>query len=533
MDNSNDQYIPEFIAEATELLDKVTQALDGFLEASEKTKVIDSIFRNIHTVKGSSGIFSFTNTQKIAHELENHLSKLKETPDKISSSDLTYIHKETQKIKALITAHDKLGENGKAPEGAEPDSSLPSKNTIQTQEFIRVPVGTVNDMMNGIAEIFLIRNQMVYLLERFKSGKDERKDVLHNWEILDSSLRRGIGELERIAMGMRMMPVQGLFSRLSTVVSTYTKQSPNKKIRFVTQGESTELDKKVLDTLGEPLIHLIRNGMDHGIETSEERKQKRKIEVGTLTLSASIAVNEAIIELEDDGKGIDAQKLIQVAKDKGLDTSRITDEKSAIDLIFMPGFSTAEKITDVSGRGVGMDAVKGSVSSLGGRIFISTKVGEGTKFTIKLPVSMSLLPVVLVGINGYKYAIPNHDIMETRHVSLDQIKTNSGEEYYDFNGEIVPTLDLRKLFTVDATFDEEKSRGCPLVIFKVDGYYISGRVSTIEKNMELIVKPLPDLSPVSPFITGVSILPTGDPVFVLSMMRLREHIQKEGSSNAT
>ncbi|MGZ3697499.1 MAG: Hpt domain-containing protein, partial [Bdellovibrionota bacterium] len=300
--SANEELLPDFLAECADILEKMNSALDRLPAAPNRSELLDSVFRGIHTIKGSCGMFGFENSKSLAHELESRIAEFKAKPETLGPRDIAEIREKTSRIENLLKSRDRISNDSSVSPAPEPGA-----------EFIRVSVARVNELLSGISEIFLIRNQMLYLFERWKGSSQEHRDFRQSWDLLDSAMRRGIGELERTAMGMRMTPVQGLFARLARAVESYQSQETGKKIRLITEGETTELDKKVLDTLGEPLIHLIRNAMDHGIETTADRAARHKSEQGVIRLSATIAGNEAVVEIEDDGKGIDPKKLVAVA----------------------------------------------------------------------------------------------------------------------------------------------------------------------------------------------------------------------------
>ncbi len=531
MNDELKELLPEFIAEATDVLEKAHRDLDSFLGSSKQVELLDSITRSIHTIKGGCAMFNYNATKEAAHQLESFLLAAKEKPSDLNETHIGRIRREIEQIEKLLKSGEKPPGAELNPKNATSSESAKEPTTPVGDDFIRVPVNRMNDTLNAISEVFLIRNQMVYLVERYKGATLDRKDFLQNWELLDGAMRRGIGDLERTAMSMRMMTVQGLFSRMGRVVQTYTGES-GKKIQFLTTGESTELDKKIMDTLGEPLIHLIRNAMDHGIERPEERLAKGKPEIGTIHLQASLSGNEAILKIEDDGKGIDPAHLLTIAKAKGIDTSQITDDKSVVDLIFLPGFSTAEMVSDVSGRGVGMDAVKTSVQSLGGRISTFTEKDKGTTFTIRLPVSMSLISSILVDINGLKYAIPNYEVLESRQIPLTELKLNGGKSYFSFRNHFAVCMDLCSLLQSTQSKSTEYSKSASIILFNTESGYVAARVSRLERNTEIIVKPTSKLSAQLPFVTGVSVLPTGEPIFVLSLLRLWEHQSQSKQDNS-
>lgn len=526
----NDDLLPDFLAEASDIIEKIYGDLDKLPFTDERTEIVAAIFRHVHTLKGGSSMFGFNRTHTVAHELESHLSHFKESPQLLDENEIQYIREEVQKIEELLKAKDHLDLNpGKKPQTPSPTTaappvqqkitSTPAQSTQPNDDFIRVPVNRVNETMNSISEIFLVRNQLVYLIDRYKSGQLDQRDFFQNWDMLDGSLRRGVAELERTTMSMRLMSVQSLFSRMARVVQGYSSKA-HKKIIFQTVGENTELDKKVLDTLGEPLIHLIRNAMDHGIESPADRIATQKSEAGTITLSASILGNEAIIEVKDDGKGMDPKKILASAQRKGLDTSQVLQDQDAINLIFLPGFSTAETVTDVSGRGVGMDAVKTSVESLGGKISINTAVGKGSAFVIRLPLSMSLVPAVLVNIKGLLYAIPTSDILEIKQLPIRLLKQNSGKNYISFRGQFARCIDLREVIETEEKNFEENMRLCSVVFFQGKRETLAARISKFETNTEIVVKPMSKIAPKLPWVYGVSVLPTGESIFVLSLKKI-------------
>jgi two-component system chemotaxis sensor kinase CheA len=517
------ELLAEYVAETTDTIEALLKTVDQLLDPNSRANALVQMSRGIHTVKGSSSMFGFENTKNVAHELEDYLAKYVQTPELVNDEVVARIKRDLKIMEELVKSRDSKNSRSVSAASNSNATSSGGNGKERGEEYVRVPVRRLNETLNGISEIFLVRNQMVYLIEKFKSGIHDPKDFLQNWEILDTALRRGIGDVERSTMSMRMMAVQGLFSRINRVVDDYVAKS-GKKIALQIIGDSTELDKKVLDVLAEPLVHLIRNAMDHGIETPDERLAADKHETGRIQLSAHIAGNEVIIRIQDDGKGINPKGVLAAARRKGIDVSSVIDDASAIDLIFVPGFSTSDTVTDVSGRGIGMDAVRNSVQSLGGRISIDTHVGKGTTFTVHLPVSMSLIPVVLTEINGLTYAIANHEILETKRIPLSSIKKNSGGNYVHFRGEFIQCIDLQAVLDKDIFEEiaEDPDGAVSVMIFNHQSRFVAASVGKFQKNMEIVVKPPSRIGPKIPYIGGVSVLPTGEPIFVLSLGLLFE-----------
>ncbi|MGZ3711713.1 MAG: chemotaxis protein CheA [Bdellovibrionota bacterium] len=574
--SEQDEFLPDFLSEAAELIEQARSALKTLNTGADREEVLNSVFRAVHTVKGGAGMFQFENTKNLAHKLETLLTLWRKAPAKFSEVEAAKIVRALDHLETLLQTSDK--QQGKNPvesvlapmaspapttvsetiaipeptapsetaagefaslaqelagvaaepvleksKAETPASSPPAMNgpTLNStpSDMLRVPVSRVQRNLDVISEVFLIRNQMIYLVEKFFSASSEENGFLQAWEILDNSLRRSIGELESVAMSMRMMPFNGLFGRMEKTVRAYVTDS-GKEIHVEKTGEDTELDKKVLDALSEPLIHLIRNAMDHGIESPEIRKAAGKAPAGTVSLHAKVAGNEVVLTVEDDGKGMEAEKIKSAAIAKGIDVSGVIDDKSALELIFLPGFSTVSKVTETSGRGVGMDVVKSAVERLGGNISIETQPGKGTSFHIRLPLSMSVIPAIVVRLDDALYAVSTADIIETQRVPTKQIKMNASDSFLPYRGNFIPLYDLESLLQGKEARTERYQSFVFVCVIRHRESYLALRVGALENNTEVMVKPVPALAPQVSYVTGISVLPTGRPVFVLSLGRL-------------
>ncbi|MGK5085293.1 methyl-accepting chemotaxis protein [Bdellovibrionota bacterium FG-1] len=299
-------------------------------------------------------------------------------------------------------------------------------------EVLRIPLPLVSGALNNIWEIFLIRNQIGYLFDQERPMLKERTEFLQSWEFLDTALKRNVSELENALMAMRLNNLKPLYGRMEKLVRSYLDEHKEKKVEFLTAGESMELDKKVIDVLGEPLIHLIRNSLDHGIETADMRVKLGKPPCGTLRLSTELQADQVLVKIQDDGNGIDGAKLIEKARGKKIDVTPYLQGISPVEIIFLPGFSTAEKVTDVSGRGIGMDAVRHSVGELGGSIEIDTEVGMGTTFSIYLPLSLSVVPAALFRVNSEIFGAHINSVLEVCRVRKEELKQSNGQTYFLF-----------------------------------------------------------------------------------------------------
>ena len=396
----DEELLTDFMEESKDIIKRVNDVMEVLSTQPLDQSQIEELFRSVHTIKGGAVMFGWKNTQEKSHVLESYLGECKKD---LSRFDMDHVREAIDEIENLLENKDVQSNSALSADSNKEDEIAKQKEQIKHPEenkktargeVLRIPLKKVNDTLNSIWEIFLIRNQISYLFEKNKVFFKKNYEIFQEWEILDNSLKRNITELESTAMSMRMENMSSLYSRMAKVVREYKKNTA-KDIELQAIGEEVELDKKVIDKLGEPLIHLVRNALDHGIEYPDKRKEKNKPTKGKIKLSAYSLSDKVVLKIEDDGKGINPQKIKEKALQMGLDLSHIHSDIDMIHLIFSSGFSTAEMITDVSGRGVGMDAVRKSIQNLGGEIFIDSQVGKGTIFTIELPLSLSVIDSIL------------------------------------------------------------------------------------------------------------------------------------------
>lgn len=318
------------------------------------------------------------------------------------------------------------------------------KQNANLQRTIRVNIDRLNSVMNLFEELVIDRGR----LEQIASEIDH-PELMETVE----KISRVTSNLQTNILNIRMVPIEMVFNRFPKMIRQLSREL-GKKIRLEITGQDTELDRTVIDEIGDPLIHLLRNSADHGIEMPEERKALGKPEEGKILLKAYHSGNHVFIEVEDDGAGIDRDKVLQKALEKGTvsheESDRLTDQE-IYELIFASGFSTAEKVSDISGRGVGLDVVKKTIESLGGIITVSSEPGKGTKFIIQLPLTLSIISVLLVQVQDEKYGIPLTSIVETALIDKDQIKFAHDRPVIDFRGKIIPLLSLKDIFQVPET----------------------------------------------------------------------------------
>lgn len=557
----------EFSAECQDILAKIRDNLANFGKTGNRLDQLKDIARGIHTIKGSASMFDLKELTQKAHKLENFLQKFKDNPEKLQQKSIDSILKFVDTIEHVIDnivsgekqqaapqtsealpindrgldgdphviedeeiVDAKKQHESNADDAVSPAGSEETRSPVQTkkaQDLVRVPLDRLQKNLDTVTEVFLIRNQMSFLVDSKLRQAGDVADFLQDWDSLDNALRKTVSELEHIVMGMRMMPVKNLFQRMEKAIRTYLESS-DKKIAISIAGENTELDKKILDYLAEPLIHLIRNAMDHGIESSEVRQLAGKSGTGRIALKAEVRGNEVIITIADDGKGIDGAAILESAMKKGFNVSHIKTPDQAVDLIFLPGFSTNDEVSEVSGRGVGMDAVKTYVEGIGGRININTAVGTGSTFSLVLPLGMSLIPTILSRVNQSIYAFSSSDIVETLQVHSGDVRVNGSRRFLKYKSQLIRTFFLEETLSMPTRSAQFHiiNKNLSVCIVQSGSDYIALVVGEFLSNTEIAAKLLPAAAPKIPYITSASILVTGEPVLVISMGNLCTWLQQ-------
>ncbi|MCR5763647.1 MAG: chemotaxis protein CheA [Treponema sp.] len=348
----------------------------------------------------------------------------------------------------------------------------------------------------------------------------------NDFKLTSSKLRSSTQNLGRIAselqegvMKIRMVPIGTIFNRFPRVVRDLSRDL-GRKVNLVIEGEETELDKTVVDDLLDPIMHCVRNSVDHGIETPEERVKFGKDETGTLTLRASNEGNMIIIDIIDDGEGIDVDKVRQKAINKGLiSPNKVLTNQEAYNLIFMPGFSTSDKISNVSGRGVGLDVVKTMVEKLKGSISIVSERHKGSKFSIRLPLTLAIIQGLLVRVGKEVYSIPIASVIESQRVKKSSINTIDSYEVLNVRNEVISILRLNRLFNIK---DTAKNEYCFIVIVGSQEKKIGVMVDALVGEEDVVIKPLRDQFTASPGIAGASILGDGSVSLIIDVSQLLE-----------
>jgi two-component system chemotaxis sensor kinase CheA len=399
------------------------------------------------------------------------------------------------------------------------DAAAGRKDDSKSQT-VRVDIARLDTLMEQVGELVINRNQ-VSQIGRLLGDKYREDELIQNLGDCITQIGKIVSTLQQDVMSIRLLPIEIVFNTLPRMVRD-TARKMNKKIDFIIEGQETEVDRSVIEHLRDPLIHLLRNSVDHGIESPEERLAAGKLEVGTVRLSAFHEEDNIIIKLRDDGKGISPEKLRQTAVKKNLMTAetaaKLTDAE-AINLIYGSGFSTAQKVTEVSGRGVGLDVVKTNIEMLSGSVNVETVEGQGTTFTLTLPLTLAIIPALLVTTGKTICAVPLSSIVESNKLEAKNIKTVRGREVTLFRGNVLPLLRLEEMFGWES--GEKKNIGAAyVVIVKFAGTQVGLTVDALLEQQELVVKSLDHFIGGSNGITGASILGDGRVVLILDVASL-------------
>ncbi|MBL4636776.1 MAG: chemotaxis protein CheW [Kofleriaceae bacterium] len=572
VDNDDSEIVGEFLMECQEGLDQLDQDLVALEERPTDGELLDRIFRCIHTVKGTSGFLAFGQLEKIAHVGENLLSELRDgnllVNAEIISALLSTIdafrdlltsieatgEEHVADNRALITLLTALYENGVRPEeamapvaeatpqqetaeatpqqetaeatpqqetaaAATPEKAAQNKTAPVKNSFIRVDVQLLDMLMNLVGELVLVRNQVV----QYTQDKDEPAFLA-----VSQRLNQVTSELQEGIMQTRMQPIGSVWGKFPRVVRDLAVTC-GKQVAIHMEGAETELDKTLIEAIKDPLTHAVRNAIDHGIETPETREVAGKPREGTMTLRAYHEGGQVNIEVSDDGAGIDCEKVRARAVERGLvspDEAQMMTERESIALLFRPGFSTAAAVTNVSGRGVGMDVVKTSIEKIGGSVDLQSELGRGSVLKIKIPLTLAIVPALLIRSGGDRYAIPQVNLLQLIRLEGEQIKSKVemvlGAPVFNLRGKLLPLVSLNKQLEVEVTESSDAEQVLNIVVLQADDQQFGLVVDEINDTEEIVVKPLSEQLKGLKAYAGATILGEGKVALILDVLGLAE-----------
>ena len=402
-----------------------------------------------------------------------------------------------------------------------PQAAAEKKQTTQNSKpvvnrSVRVDIEKLDDLMNLVSELIIAKNGLVSINNADESAKQDNSGFNEQIEYLE----RITTNLHTSVMKVRMVPLESVVNRFPRMIRDLSKKL-DKKMELYISGEDTELDRTVIDEIGDPLLHLLRNAADHGLESNEERAALGKPETGSIILNAFQEGNNVVIEVKDDGKGIDAEKIKAKAIAKGTITAEQGDamsDKEIIDLLFRPSFSTAEKISDVSGRGVGLDVVKTKIESLGGDVEVRTTLGQGSNFIIRLPLTLAIIQSLMVELGTEKYAIPLGSIQTIEDIPVSDVKYVQTKEVINLRGTVIPLIRLNEVLDVESVKAQDENLTVVIVTKgdKLAGFVVDNLIG----QQEIVIKSIGKYINNSKMISGATILGDGEVALILDVNTL-------------
>lgn len=535
------ELINEYVAESLEH----ASLLDDLLLELEKNKLdkidcITKMFRIFHSIKGASGFFNFHNLEKVSHQVENLLVQLREGERKLDPILIEILFFSTDIIKNILNYINlyKKEEPKDYSKIIEMLGKVLVKNEISmsdvrffkndflnqedskesNDESLKIKIDTVERLLNLSSEIVLLKNSLVDMFNN--SEKPQVIALLQQFKIISADLQDTI-------MQVRMQPIRSLWSKFPRIVRD-TAILCGKEAKLVLKGEETEVEKNILTALKDPFTHIIRNALDHGIETGEIRTVRKKNLIGIIEFNAFQKEDHIFIEIKDDGAGIDPERVKRKAIEKKListqNAAQISDQ-DAIELIFNPGFSTNEEVSNLSGRGVGMDVVKSSVMQMGGMVSIESKIGIGTKLTIKIPLSLSIVPCLIIQNNGINYGVPQNYIRQVLSYHSAKIE----KDLIHYRGKLLPFLEMNKIFNVA---NENSMNYSNVLILESSQGIMALSVGKVFNVQELVIKPMPLKMKEIHELSGNALLSNGDIGLVINIDFLMQKYKiKEQTQN--
>lgn len=398
------------------------------------------------------------------------------------------------------------------PKKQDPIDTPVASSETHVAKSIRVSVDKIDQMMSLFEEFIVEKARLTSISEQVNDPELEKSL---------QRINRFSGEMQNAVLSMRMMPIETVFNRFPRMVRNLAKEL-DKEIDFIIEGSDTELDRLMIDELGDPLVHLIRNSLDHGIEQPEERVRKGKGRAGKVKLRAFHKGNQAIVELSDDGNGINADVIKAKAVSNGVVQKEVVDtwtDQEVVQLIFAPGFSTAETVTDLSGRGVGLDVVKSKIEALGGTVAVETTPGMGSRFTISLPLTLSIIQTLVVKSGREHVVIPLSHIVETTYIQSHDFKTLQNEPVIHFRGDVLPVVSVPDVFG-PSYCEQGETEESPVIILSSGGTLFALVVTELVGQQEIVLKRLDGLLEKTKNVSGATILGDGSIAFVLDCQGL-------------
>lgn len=493
---------------------KAARAFLVFKNLENKGEIIKSVpsVQDIEDEKFDFDFSMFIISERSLEEIKKAIENVSEIAEAVIEE--FQIPEEVQSTEPKVEEADKKTEDkSDKPKNEEKKAPAKAGNKPVVNRSVRVDIEKLDDLMNLVSELIIAKNGLVSV-----SGASATQDQSFNEQI--EYLERITTNLHESVMKVRMVPIESVVNRFPRMIRDLSKKL-NKEMELIMTGEDTELDRTVIDEIGDPLMHMLRNAADHGLESTIDRLKIGKPKVGTIRLDAYQDGNNVTIEVSDDGGGIDVEKIKRKAIEKGTlseEQAEYMSEKEAIDLLFQPAFSTAEKISDVSGRGVGLDVVKNKIEGLGGDVEVVSKLGEGTTFIVRLPLTLAIIQALMVDVSGEKYALPLNSIVTLEEILPEDIKYVHTKEVINLRGSVIPIVRLNEVLDIAPVEKEDEDTdddGMIVVIVKKGDKQAGLVIDKLLGQQEIVIKPLGKFIRVPKMISGATILGNGEVALII------------------
>jgi two-component system chemotaxis sensor kinase CheA len=499
-----------YVSEALEHVETVNETLLKLEEEPEKREYLDLIFRSAHTVKGMSATMGYDDTRELCKNIENIFDNIRKGQAKLTPNLASALFKCIDLLREMIADEKKKVDLKpflqmlEKPDEVQHTATEASTNNAKSPT-IRVKMTDLDSLVNLVGELVISKMRLEQTMS--KSSDDSHQVLME--------LDRLVTDLQYQSMKLRLVPVDQVFSRFTRLVRD-TSAALGKQVNLVMESSGIELDRTVLDAITDPLLHILRNCVDHGLEPPEERAEADKPTTGTIRLTAYGVGDQVAIKIEDDGRGINLDRIKAKAIEKGLLTNdqalKLSDE-DAINLLGTPGLSTAKEVTDVSGRGVGMDVVITQVEQVGGNVKITTQKGKGTVMILTIPLSVSIIGGLLINVSGDKYVLPLSSISTTVVVEPDQIKSIHGQEAIVLREQVVPLVRVASILGIDQ--NHTPTDKITVVIVDKGGKPYGLVVDSYDRKQEIVIKRLGNEAHSSELFTNATILGDGSVALIL------------------
>jgi len=530
-------FLDEYLNDAKAGFQKVNSNLLALEKDHSQIERLDEIFRVFHTLKSSSTMLEFLDIAKLAHISEDLLDRMRKSEVPVTQETIDLLFEVIDTLEAMVKGRAKgKSESIESQTVAEKVKKItlratyPEKGelhkvktaimpTIEKIQTVRVDVELLDSLFNQVGELIITKNRIDNIVS--DTATKELKNAL-------AEMGRIISAMQENVSTARLVPVDEIFQKFPRMVRDLARER-HKEIELILEGREIELDKAILDAISEPLIHLLRNAVDHGIEPAEQRQKQNKKKSGTIKLAAKRAENHILIDVQDDGGGIDIERMKEVAVGKGFvkpEEAKLLEDKDVLSLLFKPGFSSLEQVSDLSGRGVGLDVVETSAKRLGGTVEVATQKGKGTRFTLKLPLSTAVMQTLMVGVGEHVFSIPSNIVLETLEVKPEDLKEIRKQQVMVLRQEVIPFVKLNEVLNIPHQEDQENL--IAIIIYRGDKFIGLG-VDEVLDQMENIIKPFDPIAQQFKGFTGGTILGDGRVALLLDIPTLLgfETLQEE------